>query len=506
VKKVLVVLLALVLCLTALTGCSRDEVGFYNLTKDMSQMQAYNGSGEMTMGLDMTYVSSLTGQTMTAEEKAILEALKNIKMTYSVKCDVAKSLSEIELAFVISGKTYDLGKIYMDSNSNFYFDSEKTLALAAPFISDADLQQAKKLVAEGKWLKIDLLAAMGDDVDIASMNKWAQDYLKTALGAGDKFVNEIAKDYSSGLIQKSGSGYEFVLTDENVLPFIQSFGEFGVNNIDAIGAWYKELFAEPSMQSYMELIGITEMSVEEFNAAIDEMVAMVNADKENILAQLSSLDGEEAQAALAMIDGSKIRYFIGKSGSNYNDEYEMIIKVQEGSLNYFSMDMQVKETYKPVTSVNIDIPTEGVVDVAQIIEENASEQVAFIHSADCEQYIYKKSVDLFGGMTLESNSGEINIKMINDRAYLPLRLTCELLGATVDWDQTTQKASIKTDKFSGKVEGKVINNLTYIPIRQFENYGYTVVYDTNTSSSAYQDLMMSFWGEEAAQYLIIVTK
>ena len=505
-KKVLVVLLVLLLCLTALTGCSKDEVAFYDLTKDISQMQTYTGSGEMTMGLDLSFLSAMSAESLTVEEKAVLEALKNIKITYSVKGDVTKTLSEIDLALTYSGKTYDLGKIYMDSDCNFYFNSEKTLAFVAPFISDADLQKATKLFGDGKWLKIDLLAEMGDDFDMVSLNQWSQDYLKAALNSGDKFVNEVAKDYSTGLVKRTGSGYEFVLTDENALPFIKAFAEFAVNNIDAIGAWYKELFADPAMQSYLQMIGIPDMSIDDLNAAIDEVVAMVKADKENTLAQLAILDGEEAQKFLAMIDGSKIRYFVGKSGSSFNSEYEMIIKVQEGSLNYFAMNMLVKENYTPSASVSINIPTEDVVDLGQVIEDNAESQVAFIHSADCEQYIYKKSVDLFGGMTLESNSGEINIKMINDRAYLPLRLTCELLGATVDWDQATQKASIKTDKFSGKVEGKVINNLTYIPIRQFENYGYTVVYDTNTSSSAYQDLMLSFWGEEAAQYVIIVTK
>lgn len=506
VKKITVVLLIAVLCLTALTGCSKDEVAFYNLTTDLSQLQAYTGSGEMTIAMDMSFVTAMADETITDEEKALLAAFKDIKLTYSIKGDVTKTLSEIDLAVAFGGNKYDLGKIYMNNNGDFYFNSQKTLALLAPFISEAELNQCKKLIGDGKWLKVNMLEHYGDNIDITSLNQWAQDFVKASLNAGDKFINVVAKDYSSGLVKKSGIGYEFLLTDKNALPFIKSFAEFVINNIEEIGAWYKELLADPAMKSYIQMLGVPNVSAEEINAAIDEVVATIKADKEGALTQLAALESEDAQKALAMIEGSKLRYYIDKSAGNFNDQYEMIINVKEGSLNYFSMNIALKESYRPTASVSIDIPTEGVVDLEQLIEDNAQSRVAFIHSADCEQYVYNQSLDLFGGMTLDSNSGEIEIKMINDRAYLPLRLTCELLGATVNWDQATQQASIKTEKFSGKVQGKVINDHTYIPVREFEKYGYTVEYVTDTANPAYQDWLMSFWGEQAAQYLIIVTK
>ena len=73
-----------------------------------------------------------------------------------------------------------------------------------------------------------------------------------------------------------------------------------------------------------------------------------------------------------------------------------------------------------------------------------------------------------------------NYVISEDRLYLPLRSICEGLGEEVEWDGAAKQASVATENGSVPMSGMIVNDRTYIKVRDFEKLGYTITFDSQS--------------------------
>lgn len=73
-------------------------------------------------------------------------------------------------------------------------------------------------------------------------------------------------------------------------------------------------------------------------------------------------------------------------------------------------------------------------------------------------------------------SYQVDYEVNENSSYLPLRFISEALGEKVEWNQKEQKAYILQGDKKVTMTGKVVNDRTYVKVRDFEKLGYRVNY------------------------------
>lgn len=73
-------------------------------------------------------------------------------------------------------------------------------------------------------------------------------------------------------------------------------------------------------------------------------------------------------------------------------------------------------------------------------------------------------------------SYKVDYEVNENSSYLPLRFISEALGEKVEWNQKEQKAYILQGDKKVAMTGRVVNNRTYVKVRDFEKLGYRVNY------------------------------
>lgn len=73
-------------------------------------------------------------------------------------------------------------------------------------------------------------------------------------------------------------------------------------------------------------------------------------------------------------------------------------------------------------------------------------------------------------------SYQVDYEVNENSSYLPLRFISEALGEKVEWNQKDQKAYILQGDKKVAMTGKVVNDRTYVKVRDFEKLGYRVNY------------------------------
>ena len=85
--------------------------------------------------------------------------------------------------------------------------------------------------------------------------------------------------------------------------------------------------------------------------------------------------------------------------------------------------------------------------------------------------------------TLNGEQGSLIIHNIEGHLYLPLRKIGELLGEEVGWDSELGYAYVVRNGLPLEMTGIIIDDHTYIKIRDFEKLSYQVEWDEATRSA-----------------------
>lgn len=99
---------------------------------------------------------------------------------------------------------------------------------------------------------------------------------------------------------------------------------------------------------------------------------------------------------------------------------------------------------------------------------------------------------ILDGYGNETSHNDSSAHLIDGSIYLPLRQIMECAGYRVSWDVEARKAYVTVGTETIDMTGTIINNKTYVKIRDFEKLGATVDYsETFFHSNAYNDFSKS---------------
>ncbi len=83
----------------------------------------------------------------------------------------------------------------------------------------------------------------------------------------------------------------------------------------------------------------------------------------------------------------------------------------------------------------------------------------------------------FDETELEYSILDTSAKLIDNSVYLPLRRLMENAGYEVSWDAEARKAYVTVDGNKIEMTGTIVDNKTYVKVRDFEKLGATVTYE-----------------------------
>ncbi len=104
-KKCLTLLCAAVFLVILLTGCSRAEMGYYNLQKEINNLKLYESTGEITFNLEQLPGELTKGEDATTI--ALIQSIfKNTSLSYTAKVDEAGRRRNGAGFFVATARVY----------------------------------------------------------------------------------------------------------------------------------------------------------------------------------------------------------------------------------------------------------------------------------------------------------------------------------------------------------------------------------------------------------------
>ena len=184
-KKKLAALLCGVMCITAFTGCSRTELNYLMMSKDlMDTMSSCKVEGSMQADIDfdafenmMDGVAKATGADSEPVETG-MDGKKSLKVDYDMNMNIDTLEYDMSFDVAYGGKSYDLGKLYYSLDKGVYVTSDTMWGIYQIYgdlmdsnkdqyiMSDAFAQDFKTVLAEDKYIELVSVEQLtGVDVD-----------------------------------------------------------------------------------------------------------------------------------------------------------------------------------------------------------------------------------------------------------------------------------------------------------------------------------------------------
>ena len=473
-KKLAAIVMALMLSVTMMAGCSETDMGYWNLYMEASKVKSATLSGDYTFEINPEALGAFgTGQVNIKMEMtgSVIQADDDVYADLTIKYGINDAKMPQQLS------------IFMDNNAMYMpvkdivdiavFGLKYGEGMSQQMCDKVKAALLKELTGKDYLLVADFAALMMESgmggIPMTDLTAKSYEYLDVLT---DSF-NKMLKGFESGMTKKTTDGYVFEMTPDNTLAFADRlvdhisknkktiFNEL-INIVKATEGFYegndemKEMLAE----------AIIEMASDEqgFNEGLDYVISMYKG--------LSDFDREALKLSLK---GSYLKHTISKSGAAYTDSIDCLINYKGEKV--VSLKGKSKTTPATVTKKAIDaknpITMEELTDVVDkaIRQANPAKEITITWDNGSD-WVWM-SVELVEG----SDWGSATSNIENGTMYLPMRQICEWFGEEVVWDSAAKKAYIVRGDVKTDMTGKIVDNKTLIKIRDFEKLGYTVTYE-----------------------------
>jgi hypothetical protein len=510
-KKKLVMILSLILVLTLLSGCSRAELGYLDLSSKVGSEEEFRATGSVTGEIDFDALSALMDETMAkvaANEpytdyyegqskdsfsEAGLTGTKEIKIDYEMLADREYSMSFwADFDVILNGKHYEMG--------DMYFDAAKGMLVSKKLL--IGIYDLYKDFAPNKWdsyfysteYRDELLKAMGDsdyismeyidnaDPELVTRIDALQATNKEMNDAAVKFVTNAFSGFTTGAVSSVSGGYKVSLNGKQGKKLIADFLLYAMDNTGKIINAYKD-----------------------FSIAILENTAdLTTEEKEDAIAQFDELLGQNSQimisSYLAMarqgfLEMDKAGYFdslngfqyqetLKKSGNKYISQQNMSLTDHNKSvcslLSQTELTVQNVDISQPSGGTSLEALQEATTALENKYNPVISAELTWWTSDYGSEYDqiwidYERGKESPFVSSVESSSESYIVK--DKRLYVPMRSISESLGEQVSWDLKAKKAYVSHGGKQIEMTGIIKDGKTYIKVIDFEKLGYKVTYE-----------------------------
>ncbi|MDO4532041.1 MAG: copper amine oxidase N-terminal domain-containing protein [Bacillota bacterium] len=499
-KKKLAAFLCGVMCVTAFTGCSTDELAYLKMSSDMidaMEVCAIEGTMQADVDFDALYDFGIAaseaingeGYAVVPEEQ-VISGKKALTVDYEMNMNL--DALEYDMAFDVQfeGREYDLGKMYYSLNQGVFVTGDTLWGIyelagdvakdykESYILSEAFGKDLKALLAESPYIE---LASVSDLTGVEAGAVIPEDGMKGLYDSTFTFYEELLKGFETGMLHKVDGGYQIKADGKSVaellVKLLQFFAENPDQMLDAAETYFMQVLDVMPVGTAAD----TEMAKEEMKA----LFAEAKASKEELAElckELAALleEGVKDEGAAMLLESIQYEATVKKMGESYAST--AIYGLQHGKQAVCTL--KTDAVMKPA-AVTIAFPEKGV------SVEELTEKLAELEN----KYNPITGVSVKWGWFGDNTSAEISIKrsvaegayfyggynwsdlIIEDgRAYLPLRMIAEMLGEEVGWENSTKTPYVMKDGQRFDMKGKLQEGRAYVGIRDFEKMGYTVTY------------------------------
>jgi hypothetical protein len=453
----------------ALSGCSQAELNMVNISKTVGAWDTYTYTGTVDVNINKDGFTKVAEKT-NAEIDA--DALAELPDKISVDCDGSVNTKDSE---------YDLNiTLNIDENSypmeliavgNKMAISAETVYSVISFVQDYDiayideakLEYVKEITADGYVI----FEGDDDNNQLASQFNIAQNI--------EEGLQSAFSGYSTSLItSKSKNEVELNIGVDAVEKDLIDLLNYTADNRDEISAAVNNMI-ENIVGAYEDDIEQIEGSYAEDEAvdSFDDVIPSQEDIRDMIADIKESIDTPDYKAYKDMFKDSYIKSTMKlKSDTEYEGTFNLVLKAEDNEL------LTVKATGNEVKKAVAPIELKGTV----VTEDSYKKW--FFNKYPVSEVAVDWLADQYDNVTLTSYSGEnyyvdyIPMTMIDERIYVPMRAISEALGYEVVWDEENRKAYAVTE--SGEyvdMTGIIIDDTTFIKVRDFEKLGLTVGYE-----------------------------
>ncbi len=480
-KKWLTLLGAAVFLVILLTGCSRAEMGYYNLQKEINNLKLYESTGEITFNLEQLPGELTKGEDATTI--ALIQSIfKNTSLSYTAKVDVNQQLfdEKFYLKDRITGNQREILSI-TGKGESLYIKVGELVRYLKSFNNPELNKQLDQLLGGAEYLRVDskeLYEIMTENMKNSDSTGLYSPFirgpsniypnLQKQQSLSQKLLDGLIQaydQYEPGLVKQEGNKYVISLDAAGLLKTLDSLVHYSITNSEKLGSAAK-LFISGLDNEEMAILGLDPAKKTEYILGIDGIIATADAGREKYLPQFEEAISKTGKELIELLQGSKITATLEKlNAKSYGSAVDMTIKVKDPKHpeETIGFSASVRDTTRVVGPFAVAIPTAGVLTLTELQARMPKVMAIAVN---------KNSYTFSQGMN--TSSGTIDVKLIDNRAYLPLRPVAGILNENVGWDTETHRAYIERNGERIDMTGIISNDRTYVKIRDFEKLGYKI--------------------------------
>ena len=469
-KRIISAILIGLMLIMTLAGCGANELGYLNLSKEISSLTQYSFNNITSVELSKELVGEEYNIDFEIDGEVNMDNLNDLYGTMELKFKI----NDIGVESPINIKFAD-NKVYISKNivleiikyEKMLNGTEEYGKIIEEFYNN-DLKDVDYIIFHSQefmygfnqGLSDGLLETPVEEVEYSEIYDYTHEYLTKAF-----------KGFDTKLIKKIQNGYSIELTTESALEFVKSLVTYLNENREVV---FDETINY--LEKIYSLIVEEEFTEEEKVAAIAE----IKKNRQEFYdfideAALFMEESKEIELGTSLFDDSIIKMQVYKENDSYKEVVEGEIKYENVSMGKLSSTTTIIPKEIEKVSVTGNTITLEEMEKAYKRVENEVNPVQkiqlqwFADSYDAQVNKYRLS----GTADWDYQPFVI----IEDRVYLPLRYIGESFAEEVGWDNENKKAYIIRGEETIDMTGVLVDSKTMIKIRDFEKLGYKIEYN-----------------------------
>lgn len=491
-KKKLCAILASITMLTGLSGCSTDELTYLKLNQDLLNHTQLQASGSIELSLDSDALANFLAPLYAIEPLFFTEdeplqtplssnGLQEFTIDYNMNLNTETLHYDFNLSATHNGLTYPIGTLYF-TQQDILMSGQSMFQLFQLITTTQDLTESSFLndpefLNSLEWQlnqmgMISLLPQvdLGEFGQVSITPDMNMEFYSSMLD----FYQNTFSGFSSNLLTKEDDTFFLHLDGASFETFVIQLLDYISNNFSTVIGGFSNYIAEFSNMAGLapEDVSLMEAEFQSLMNASSTMkplfeLAKIQAQSffadpsmkpfiEGFSYEMSATPTEEQGISttenISFKNGEELIFKLNTISQTMPSEKEIILPAVDTSFeNFHGTINSVVNQFNPVNAVSFTWWTGDTIGILNT---------------------HRTDIDMFTETSL------VPTYMEDGRLFAPLRVITENLGDSVSWNNETQSV-IVTNEAGNQVEiiGSIHNDTTFIPIRDFEKLGYTVLYE-----------------------------
>ncbi len=509
-KRMISILLVTILTMSVFAGCAREELSFYNLYKDLNELvlsKPVRSEGKVSFSLD-TLPQEMLESGMDDSEIEVINGViaftNDNSFVYTMDSDVKnnKTVAQFDLSSNNADESIPLMTVIRNVDTTYvklddyiqaikdvfssFVTEEEMIQLNDEFdsvfggieyisISDEELITfyANLLGStSGSSVEGELIAEQfKGQLDAGARQKQSEAYSRFV----DQMLEEVYSDYSMDIVEKEDDKYSITFDADNLGDTVIGFLDYSLENSEDLVDAISEYILELSDEEYSLLVGVYAMDMMNKELLVDELK---DASEDFIDNKDQYKDDLEEALVLynsmmkAYIEGSMLTFTIGEEDDVFTRDTMLKVQVNDivDESVTFDATMTINESFEEIDSFDVEVPTDNVVTFTEYLDRMPKSMQIYV---DYDMYVM---MNISQGQL--SDTGLIDTIIKDGSSYLPTRMIAEKFGETIEWDNEVKKPYLLRDGEKLYINEFIIEDgVSYVKVREFENFGYTIGWD-----------------------------